>query len=104
MGMIEFHEFHGRTAAGASERVIAKRREDTVPPAVKGKEYPVLLFGDGAEESFVTIPVAGIDAIVAYLLEMFFGDMLYEAVYEIECGDGLHDKSVILVAVIMKSD
>lgn len=104
MVIVELHEFHGGTTAGAFERIITKRREDAVPPAVKGKEDLVLFFRDGAEEPSVAFPVARIDTIVAYLLEMFFGDMLYEAVYEIECGDGLHDKLVILMAVIMKSD
>ena len=102
--MIKFHEFHGRTAAGALERIITKGGEDAVPPAVKGKEYPVLFPGDGAEETFVTIPVAGVDAIVAYLLEMFFRDMLDETVYEIKCGYGLHDQFVIFMAVIVESD
>ncbi len=46
----------------------------------------------------------GIDTVVTYLLEMFFGDMLDEAVNEIKCGDGFHNQFVILMAVIVKSD
>ena len=64
----------------------------------------MLFFGDGTEESFVTFPVAGVDAIVAYLLEMFFRDMLYETVYEIESRNRFHDQAVILVTVIVEGD
>ena len=102
--MIKFHEFHGRTAAGALERIITEGGEDAVPPAVKGKEYPVLFFGDSAEEPFVAFPVACIDAIVTYLLEMLFRDMLDETVYEIKCGDSFHDQFVIFMAVRGESD
>ena len=42
--MIEFHEFHGGTAAGAFEGVITKRQEYAVAPAVKGKEDSVFFF------------------------------------------------------------
>lgn len=48
--------------------------------------------------------MACIDAGVAYLLEMFFGDMFYEAVYEIKYGDGFHDQLLILVALIVDGD
>lgn len=64
----------------------------------------MLFFGDGTEEPFVTFPAAGVDAIVAYLLEMFFRDMLYETVYEIESRNRFHDQPVILVAVIVEGD
>ena len=73
MVIVEFHEFHDRTAAGAFERIITERGGDAVPQAVERKEDFVLFFRNGAEESFVTFPVARIDAIVSYLLEMFLG-------------------------------
>ena len=47
MIIVEFHELHGGTAAGAFERIITEGREYAVPPAVKGKEYPVSFFWDG---------------------------------------------------------
>ena len=46
----------------------------------------------------------GIDAVVTYLLEMFFRDMLDEPVNEIKGGDGLYNQFVILMAVIVKGD
>ena len=42
--MIEFHEFHGGTTAGAFEWVITKGEKNAVPPAVKGKEDFVFFF------------------------------------------------------------
>ena len=46
----------------------------------------------------------GIDAVVAYLLEMFFGDVLDEPVNEIKGGYGLHNQFIILMAVVVKGD
>lgn len=46
----------------------------------------------------------GIDAVVTYLFEMFFRDMLDEPVNEIKGGEGLHDQFAILMAVIVKGD
>ena len=46
----------------------------------------------------------GIDAVVTYLFEMFFGDMLDESANEIKGRDGLHDQFVILMAVIVEGD
>ena len=45
-----------------------------------------------------------IDAVVMYLLEMFFRDMLDEPFNKIKGGDGLHDQFAILMAVIVKGD
>ena len=64
----------------------------------------MLLLRNGTEEFMVTLPVTGIDAIVTYLLKMFFRDMLDKAVYEIECGDGFNDQFVIFMAVIVEGD
>ena len=102
--MVKFHEFHAGTAAWAFKRVITEGEEDTVTPAVERKEYPVLLLRNGTEEFMVTLPMAGIDAIVSYLLKMLFRDMLDETVYKIECGYGFHDQSVIFMAVIVEGD
>lgn len=104
MVVVKFHEFHAGTAAGAFKRVMTEGGEDTVPPAVERKEYPVLFLRNGTEEFPVTLPVAGVDAIVAYLLKMLFRDMLDETVYEIECGDGFRDRFVIFMAVIVEGD
>ena len=104
MVVVKFNEFHEGTAAWAFKRVITEGGEDTVAPAVERKEYPVLLLRNGTEEFMITLPVAGIDAIVAYLLKMLFRDMLDETVYEIECGDGFHDQAVIFMAVIVEGD
>ena len=64
----------------------------------------MLFFGDSAEEPFVALSVACIDAIVTYLLKMLFRDMLDETVYEIKCGDSFHDQFVIFMAVIVEGD
>ena len=45
-----------------------------------------------------------IDAVVTYLFEMFFGDMLDEPANEIKGWDGLHDQFVIPMTVIVKGD
>lgn len=104
MVVVKFHEFHAGTAAWAFKRVITEGGEDTAAPAVERKKYPVLLLRNGTEEFMVTLPVAGIDAIVAYLLKMLFGDMLNEPFNEIKDGDGFHNQFIILMAVIVKGD
>lgn len=104
MVVVKFHEFHEGTAAWAFKRVITEGGEDTAPPTVERKEYPALLLRNGTEEFMVTLPVTGIDAVVAYLLKMLFRDMLDETVYKIECGDCFNDQFVIFMAVIVECD
>ena len=48
--------------------------------------------------------MARIDAVVTYLFEMIFRDMLDETSDEIKNGDSFHHQSAILMPVVVKSD
>ena len=49
-------------------------------------------------------PVPGIKLIVACHLEVPFRDMLDEGLYEVNGRDGLLDKNIVLMSVVVESD
>lgn len=64
----------------------------------------MLFTGNGSEELFINLPVAGINAAVADHFEMLFRDMADEARYELHNRKGYLHIGVIFVAVIVEGD
>ena len=102
--MVELQEEHGGSAGWAFQWVVSEGEEDALAPAVEGQEHLMLFPGDGAVELLVGFTMAGVKAVIADHLEMFFRDVADQPFDELQDGDGLGDEPFILVAVVMEGD
>lgn len=102
--MVELQEEHGGSAGRAFQRVVSEGEEDALAPAVEGQEHLMLFQGDGPVEFFVGLTMAGVKAVIADHLEMFFRDVADQPFDELHDGDSLRYESVILMAVVMEGD
>lgn len=104
MAVIQLYKKHGVATVRTLEGIVAKRMENGLAPAVKGKKDTVLLFWDSPAELFIGKSVTCINAVITDHLEMFFRDMLGQAGDEIKDGDSFRDKPVIFMPVIVESN
>lgn len=105
MFKIQFKKCHVLFAVRALERVISKRKENHLPPSVKTAEKVVFGRMDGSTVGRGVIrPVPCIKSIVACHLKIRFRDMLDQELYEVDGRDGLLDKNIVLMSVVVESD
>lgn len=64
----------------------------------------MLLFGNGSADASIGLPVAGIESIIANHLEVLFGDMPDELFDEVHGRNGLVNKNIILVSVVVEGN
>ena len=76
---IEFKEYHFMMAVRAFQRIIAKRMQDGLPPAIKTAEFLVFFFW----YDVIQLTMSGIQTAVPDHLKMFFRDVADEAFYEV---------------------
>ena len=102
---MQFKECHLLFAVRAFQGVISKGEEDVFTPSVEAAEESVPGGMDSpAARGRVISPVAGIKPIIAGHLEVPFRDMLDQELYEVDGRDGLLDKDIVFMPVVMESD
>lgn len=95
---------HGGTAGRASNRVITEGRDDGSSPGSEGSKGFVLLFGDGSADTGVGLAMAGIDTVITDHLKVFFRDVSDEPLDEVHGRNGLMNKDIILVPVVVEGN
>ena len=104
MSVIEFENNHGVTAAGAFDGVVAKSVNNGISPGGEGHISPSFFTRDRSADQVISISMAGIDAIVANHLKMFFRDMTNETLNKIHGRNSFGDEFVIFMAVVVEGD
>ena len=95
---------HRGTAGRASNRVITKGRDDSSSPGSKEGEGFVLLFGNGSADTGVGLAMASIDTVITDHLKVFFRDVSDEPFDEVHGRNGLVNKDIIFVSVVVEGN
>lgn len=95
---------HGRTARRAGNRVITEGRDDGSSPGSKAGKGLVLLFRDGSADAGVGLAMASIDTVIADHFKVFFRDVAHEPFDEVHGRNGLMNKDIIFVSVVVEGN
>lgn len=80
---IEFKEYHFMMAVRAFQRIVAKRMQDSLPPAIKTAEFLVFFFWYDVIQLTIDLTMSGIQTAIPDHLKMLFRDVADEAFYEV---------------------
>ena len=104
MVKIKFQKLHFMFADGTFQRIITKRRKDSIPPLIKTAQDGMFLFRNDFMELLICFAVAGIKAAIADHFKMFLRDMPDQPFDEIYNRNRFLYIFIIFMSIVMEGN